>query len=627
MGESMKDLGGMLLGREPFSELVMGNTAIVRAMVEAGVRAVTSYPGSPTPEIAMAIEKIPAERRPFYFEFSVNEKVATEVAFGAAVDGHLSTVFFKSVGLNVAADAFVQLNHMDLSGGMVIILGDDPGANSSQNEQDNRHLALLSYTPVLEPSSPSEMYSYYLEAARMAAERRMAVILRLTTHVCHAKEMVAFGRWEGPMSQANVPFDDRQGNFIPIGANVARMKRRALERLEALSGESAALAVLHPGHGGRGVITSGFAFLSLAEAVSGSPAAPDILKLGMIHPLPRGTIVDFLKGHHEVLVLEELDDILERDVKVIAFEERLETTVRGKASLEDWIGEYTPGRVRSILSSLWPDAAPPPPVMASADPVPARFPQLCPGCGHRSAFHAIRKALEENAISVGDIGCHTLGFLPPYRVGQLLLCMGASTAIGQGFRLFDRKRQVVTLMGDSTFFHAGLPGVVNAVFNRHDLTMILMENGTTAMTGHQDHPGSGRNFSGESEAIVVRKVLEGLGVRFIREVDTFSQEKLTEAVREALDAPGFSVVIARHPCMLKFTRDRRKKAGYTQRHVSVDPVACRLLRDCIGEFGCPSFERDPETAAVSVNTDLCIGDGSCIATCPLKAIIPGGGTS
>jgi indolepyruvate ferredoxin oxidoreductase, alpha subunit len=627
MGGSMKDLGEMLLRREPFRELVMGNTAIVRAMVEAGVRAVTSYPGSPTPEMASAIERIPADLRPFYFEFSVNEKVATEVAFGAAVDGHLSTVFFKSVGLNVAADTFVQLNHMDLAGGMVVVLGDDPGANSSQNEQDNRHLAMMSYTPVLEPSSPSEMYSYFLKAAGIAARRRMAVILRLTTHVCHAKEMVDFDGWSGPATVGNAPFDDKEGAFIPIGANVARMKRRAMERLEGLAEESAALASVHPGGGGRGVITSGFAFLSLTDAVAASRAAPDILKLGMVYPVPRRTIIDFLREHGEVLVLEELDDILERTVKAIAFEEGLDTIIRGKACMEDWIGEYTPGRVRSIISALWPDAAPPPPPAASADPVPARFPQLCPGCGHRSAFHAIRKALGENAISVGDVGCHTLGFLPPYRVGQLMMCMGASTAIGQGLRLFDRKREVVTLMGDSTFFHAGLPGVVNAVFNRHDLTMILMENGTTAMTGHQDHPGSGRNFSGESEALLLRKVLEGLGVSFIREVDTYSQAKLTEAIREALDAPGFSVVIARHPCMLKFTRGRKKKAGYVQQHVRVDQDACRLIRECIDEFGCPSFERDPETAAVSVNADLCIGDGSCISTCPAKAIIPGGGAS
>ncbi|MBF0469294.1 MAG: indolepyruvate ferredoxin oxidoreductase, partial [Desulfamplus sp.] len=191
----MKYLADMLLRQEAFSEIVMGNTAVVRAMIEAGTRVVSSYPGSPTPEIAVAIKTIPREKRPFYFEFSTNEKVATEVAYGAAVNGHLSTVFFKSVGLNVASDTFVQLSHMNITGGMVIVLGDDPGANSSQNEQDNRHYAHMSYTPVLEPASPAEAYTYYKEAARLSCDKQMPVILRLTTHVCHAKEKVRFSEW------------------------------------------------------------------------------------------------------------------------------------------------------------------------------------------------------------------------------------------------------------------------------------------------------------------------------------------------------------------------------------------------------------------------------------------------
>ncbi len=191
----MKYLGDMLLRKEPFEEIVMGNTALVRGMIEAGTRVVTSYPGSPTPEIAIAIKSIPQDRRPFYFEFSTNEKVATEVAFGAAVNGHLSTVFFKSVGLNVASDSFVQLSLMNIIGGMVVVLGDDPGANSSQNEQDNRHFAYMSYTPVIEPSNPTEVYTFYKEAARIAQEKKMPVILRLTTHVCHAKEKVVFSGW------------------------------------------------------------------------------------------------------------------------------------------------------------------------------------------------------------------------------------------------------------------------------------------------------------------------------------------------------------------------------------------------------------------------------------------------
>jgi indolepyruvate ferredoxin oxidoreductase alpha subunit len=621
----MKQLGDILLSPGPASEIVLGNTALVRGMIEAGTRVVTSYPGSPTPEIASAIASIDPDRRPFYFEFSVNEKVATEVAYGAAVNGHLSTVFFKSVGLNVAADTFVQLNHMNIIGGMVVVLGDDPGANSSQNEQDNRHIARLSYTPVLEPASPREVLEYYLTAADMARTLRMAVILRLTTHVCHAKERVEFGPWS-PAARDDTPrFDPANGPYVPITSEVAAMKRMARKRLaevESKYGRSGLQHLRGSGGGDRGIITAGLPFRSVMDVLEGSPSGPDILKLGLVHPLPREAVCDFLSAHGEVRVVEELDDFLEQEIKSLAFERGISTAIAGKSDPEDWIGEYTPSKVRGILHRAWPDAVSAPvPVEAPDRPAPPRYAQMCPGCGHRSAFYAIGKALDSSVITVADIGCHTLGFLPPYRIGQLLMCMGASNGMGEGLSLFNSARKVVTFLGDSTFFHAGLPGIINAVFNRHDITLVVMENGTTAMTGHQDHPAAGRNFNSETDAIPVRQVLEGLGVRHIWETDTYRQEKLAGMIREALDTEGFSVVIARHPCMLKFTRQQRRKPDYVQRHVSVDQDACRKINECIASFGCPSFDRSPD-GTITVNTDLCIGDGSCIQTCPAKAVSP-----
>ena len=621
----MKKLGDVLLGKEPFSEHVMGNTAVVRAMVEAGTRVITSYPGSPTPEIASAIAGIHPDKRPFHFEFCVNEKVAVEVAYGAAVNGRPSVVFFKSVGLNVAADTFVQLNHMDIPGGMVVIIGDDPGAHSSQNEQDNRHIARMSYTPVFEPGSPSEVYSFFLEASAMAKKHRMAVLLRLTTHVCHGKERVSFSSWSHPEPDDTPVFKGDGGEYIPIGPNVARMKKRALERLE--------LASEHPSRSGlnrvednsnseRGVITAGLPFYSLLDSLLKAEGKPDILKLAMVYPIDEKAVVSFLKAHKEVLVLEELDDFMEQAIKRIAYDHRIDVAILGKEKQENWIGEYTPDRVRRILGDLWPDMLPPKAPVLSSISVPPRSPQMCPGCGHRSAFHAIAKALKETDITVADIGCHTLGFLPPYEIGRLLMSMGASTGIGQGLSLFNDHRRVVTFLGDSTFFHAGMPGIVNAVFNRHKLTLIVMDNGTTAMTGHQDHPGTGSNFNGSTERIPVRSVLEGLGVKDITEVDTYNQKALTEAVAKALDAPGFSVVIAKHPCMLKFTREQKRKPGYAPKHVRVNLDKCTLARECIDDFACPSFMWKADEDEVSVNTDLCIGDGSCIQTCPSRAIEP-----
>jgi indolepyruvate ferredoxin oxidoreductase alpha subunit len=619
----MKKMGDMLLTREPFAEIVIGNTALVRAMVEAGTRVVTSYPGSPTPEIAAAIGSIARDRRPFYFEFSTNEKVATEVAYGAALNGHLVTVFFKSVGLNVAADTFVQLSLMKIIGGMVVVLGDDPGANSSQNEQDNRHLARLSYTPVFEPANPAEAYRFYLTAAQLSRRRQMPVIVRLTTHVCHAKQKVAFGAWS-PAEPDNTPrFDPANGPYIPLTTQVFPMKRRAMANLtavETFADEQGLNQLIDHGNAQRGVITVGLPFLSLMDVLQGVDEKPDVLKLGLAHPLSRQAVADFLGAHEEVKVLEELDDFLEQQIKSLAYDLGINTRIIGKHDDDDWIGEYTPEKTAAVLAKVWPDLLPATePTTVDDPPVTERSAQLCPGCGHRSAFYAIKQALSDTDITVADIGCHTLGYLPPYEVGQLLMCMGASTGMASGLSLFNNSRRVVAFLGDSTFFHAGLPGVINAIFNRHAITLIVMENGTTAMTGHQDHAASGRNFNDVTDKIPIRRLLEGLGIEHIYEVDTYQQAKLKELVEQALDDQGFSVVIARHPCMLKFTREQRRRDNYQLRQVAVDEEICKQIHACVATFGCPSFVRHTD-GRVTVNPDLCIGDGSCLQTCPAGAI-------
>ena len=619
----MKPLGDILLKQESFSEIVMGNTALARAMIEAGTQVVTSYPGSPTPEIATAIRSIPKDRRPFYFEFSTNEKVATEVAYGAALNGHLATVFFKSVGLNVAADTFVQLSMMNIIGGMIIVLGDDPGANSSQNEQDNRHMAQMCYTPVLEPATPAEVYSFYLEAARLSVAKQMPVILRLTTHVCHAKAKVRFDAWQPATTDRTPRFDPQNGPYIPLTTEVHAMKRKALGRLEQFkqyADKSSLNRLIDNGNQDRGVITMGLPFQSLMDTVQKADRPPDIFKLGIVYPLPRQTLLDFLAKHASVKIIEELDDLVEKEIKALAFENGVTTRIIGKNDPEDWIGEYTPDKVYDIVQNTWPDMLPDRPDVASGGPpVPARSPQMCPGCGHRSAFHAIKKALDANAITVADIGCHTLGYYQPYAMGQLLMCMGASPGMGSGLALFNDTRKVVAFIGDSTFFHAGLPGIINAVFNQHPLTLILMENGTTAMTGHQDHAASGQNFNEPTDKIPVRQVLEGLGVKHIFEVDTYQQAQLTDLVKDALTIDGFSVVIARHPCMLKFTRKQRKSPNFKLRQVAIDQDVCNRIHACIETFACPTFLRQPD-GRIEINPDLCIGDGSCVQTCPSQAI-------
>lgn len=591
-------------------------------MVEANVKVVTSYPGSPTPEIATAIAQIPLEERPFYFEFSVNEKVATEVAFGASINGHLSCVFFKSVGLNVAADSLVQLGLMELIGGMVIILGDDPGANSSQNEQDNRHFAKMAYIPVFEPSTPTEAYQMFKEAALLSKEKQMPVFLRLTTHVCHYKELIQFDAWNKTELDPISKFNADNGPYIPITSAVFPLKRKALKKLNEVaeySDKSSLNFINDSGNKDVGIITMGLPYYSLLDVMEEMKARPDILKLGIVYPLPKEKIISFLKTHKEVKILEELDDIVERDIKMIAFENKIDVKITGKSDLLDWENEYTPDKVKEVLRKQWGQFFAPAEAIDTKKPKLNNRPaQMCPGCGHRSAFYAIRKAIDKDAITVGDIGCHTLGFMPPYKIGEALLSMGHSNGTAAGLSIFNKKRKVISFLGDSTFFHAGLPGIINAIFNNHNHTLIIMENGTTAMTGHQDHPAVGKNFNEVSEKIPIVNMLKGMGVTSVRSVDTYQQAKLTQAVKDALAEDGFNVVIAKHPCMLKFTRELAKKKIGNPPKVHVT-AKCNMSYECISAFACPSYQINPD-GSVWVQEDLCIGDGSCKQTCPTQAI-------
>lgn len=616
----MISLAGLMTNKEGFSALVMGNHALARAMAEAGTAVITSYPGSPTPEIAEALLAPAAKDSPCHFEFAVNEKVALEIAAGASLNGHPSAVFFKSVGLNVAADSLIQLALMELIGGMVIILGDDPGANSSQNEQDNRWFARMAYIPVFEPASPAEVYVMYKEAAALARERRAPVFLRLTTHVCHAREKVNFGSL--PAQPDWTPrFDAANGPYVPITATVFPLKKRALEKLDAWAayGEKSVLNVLHksPTQGAKrlGVIAAGLPALCVLEALRAAGAPVDLLKLGLTYPLPEKLAAEFLHAHDEVYVLEELDRVTETELKALAYDRGIACRVHSRKGNAALMGEMNTERARGLLAVPWPDLFPAPEKRAYTLPAP-RAPQMCPGCGHRSAFHAVKRSLPPGAVTVGDIGCHSMGFLPPYEMGEILFSMGHSVSTASGLALNNSSRKIVAFVGDSTFFHAGLPGVTNAAWRDSDITLVLLDNGTTAMTGHQPRPGNGEI----GERLALSEILEKLGVKFIRECDAYDQPKVIEHMKAAMDHKGFAVVIARHPCMLKFMRERRRNSpGLKTQHVAVDQGKCARHYVCAADFSCPSFIRNPD-GSVTVNEELCIGDGSCMQTCPAQAI-------
>jgi indolepyruvate ferredoxin oxidoreductase, alpha subunit len=359
----MGNFAERLTQQQAWAGLLMGNHALVRAMLESGVMVATTYPGSPTPEIADAILTIPEKQRAMHFEFSVNEKVALETAFGASINGHLSTVFFKSVGLNVALDSAVQLSLLDLHGGLVIILGDDPGANSSQNEQDNRHTARLGYMPMFEPATPGEAYRMFKEAAALSQKLKLPIILRMTTHVCHAREVVQFAEIPHYDYDWTPRFVSHGLDYWPITANVFPLKRKALARLAAVAkyAETSPSTAEYAPNGsapidGRrlGVIVCSLPATALAENLEQSTATLDVLKLGLSYPWPRQRVLDFLKGHDEVLLIEELDRILEYEIKSLVLDEGVPVKIHARTDNEQLMREYTSDRTWELLSQTWP---------------------------------------------------------------------------------------------------------------------------------------------------------------------------------------------------------------------------------------------------------------------------------
>lgn len=605
--------------RDSFSAYVMGNYAIARAMLEKNVRVITTYPGSPTPEIADALNEV--REKDFYFEYSVNEKVALEKAAGASLNGHLSVCFFKSVGLNVAADSFVQLPMMNLTGGLVVIIGDDPGANSSQNEQDNRHYARMSYIPLFEPSSVSEAYSMLKKAIDVSKKCKMPVLFRITTHISHAKEYVNFDEIKSESYNWESKFNSANGPYIPVAKTVFPLKEMALKKLEEFKkdGEILSLNRVDLKNSNRLIITSGLCYSAVKELIEKNNLKIDVLKLSISYPLNEDYLADIIKDYSEVFVIEELDRILEYEIKSICFDKSINVKIYSRENISDMMDELSPLRIKNIIKTRWDDLFEDENEKSVSEYKSfPRYPQLCPGCGHRSAFFAIKKAIESEDITVADIGCHTLGFFPPYKMGEILFSMGHSVSTGSGLALNNSNRKVIAFLGDSTMFHAALPGIVNASVYNSNVILVILENGTTAMTGHQPRIGTGE--IGESIDIV--KLLEAMNVKFIRKVDAYNQKQLSEYIKEAREYNGFSVIIAHHPCMLKYTREMKKKnPDYKPKKVFIDQNVCDRKMICVSEFACPSFVRNDD-GSITVNHDLCIGDGSCIQTCPVKAIKP-----
>ena len=600
--------------------LLLGNEAIARGALEAGVAFTTCYPGTPSSEIPEQFFRI-SQETDLYFEYSTNEKVALEVGAGAAVSGLRVMVTMKHVGLNVAADPLMTLAYTGIKGGMVIVNADDPSLFSSQNEQDNRYYARLSGLPMLEPTNTQEMKDMTARAFDLSEELGLPVLLRTTTRLAHVRGPVRLGELK-PIQKA-AHFDKNPFHWVTVPAVSRNLHKLLLERYE----RAKAVSEKDPynetmGDGKWGVVANGVAFDYVSDAVAdlGLKDQVSILKLGMSHPLPEQICIQFLQGKEKVLVVEELEPINENELKALAHEKGMTVTIEGKGTGGlSRLYEYDPGMVRKAVAQYFGvDYSPLEMVDTSDSPqLPGRPPNLCAGCPHRATYYAVKQVYGQDAIYPTDIGCYTLGMLPPLSMADFVICMGSSVSSGCGFsRATDQK--VVSFIGDSTFFHSGITGLVNAVHNNHKFTLVILDNGTTAMTGHQIHPGVDTTPMGvDRTRISIENLVRGLGVQDVHVVKPFKLKKTVEAVEAARDFDGVSVIISEEMCPLfaKATQQFKKSKPFYVNHKK-----CKNHRDCINQLACPAMYLDGEQ--VEIDKNLCIGCSVCAQVCPENAIVP-----
>ncbi len=571
----------------------MGNEAIARGAVEAGVKVVAAYPGTPSSEIPHTISKI-AKDYEIYFEWSTNEKVAYEVAFAGALTGLRSMVTMKHVGLNVASDAFMASAEVGVDGGLVVVSADDPSLHSSQNEQDNRYYARLANIPCIEPVSPQEAKNFTMKAFEISEKYSIPVMLRTTTRVNHTRGDVDIG---DILKLERTPrFEKNVRRFVTVPANARVLRQKQLEKMAPFRED---LDVCE-GRGDLGIIASGIAYVYVKEALSLLGEKCEIYKLAITHPLSE-SVSEFLKRHDEVVVVEELEPIVEKEVKALAQERGIPVKIYGKQFIPR---AFELNTIR-VLNGLREYKGLPPETFAEVE-LPPRPPVLCPGCPHRATYYAMRKA-SPKGIYPSDIGCYTLGMVPPLSAVDTCFCMGASIGFSGGLSKLIQEK-ILCSIGDSTFFHAGIPPLIDAVYNQHKFVIVILDNETTAMTGHQPHPGTGVTGMGEKvPKIYPEKITEALGVR-TDVVDPLDVKALIKVMREAVDSDELRVIISRRKCLFV---DGGRQAPY---FVSDECTACGV---CVKQFGCPAMEIvDGKT----VINELCAGCGVCVQICPAKAI-------
>ena len=610
-----------LLEDAPGKELLLlGNEAIARGALEAGVAFATCYPGTPSSEIPEQFLAISKETD-LYFEYSTNEKVALEVGAGAAVSGVRTMVTMKHVGLNVASDPLMTLAYTGIKGGMVVINADDPSLFSSQNEQDNRYYARLSGLPMLEPTNTQEMKDVVVYAFDLSEQLEVPVIVRTTTRLAHIRGSVKYGQMRPRKAQG--VFKKNPFHFVCVPA-VSRMLHKELlgkyDRALQIAEKSSFNEI--KGSGRWGIVANGVSADYAGDAVTdlGIKEKVSFLKLGFSWPMPKDLILKFLKQVEKVLVVEELEPIFENEIRSIAQENGITIPIKGKgvAGLSR-LFEYDPRMVREAVAKFFGvEYAFKKPVDTSDLPqLPGRPPTLCPGCPHRATFYAVKQVYGTDSIYPTDIGCYTLGLLPPISMADFVICMGSSVSSSCGFSK-STNQKVAAFIGDSTFFHSGITGLVNAVHNNHKFTLVILDNETTAMTGHQPNPGMDAAPLGLNlPQISIEAVVRGCGVQDVQVVKPFNMKKTIEAVKTSMEYDGLSVIISKEICPL-FAKSVGK--GRKAKPFTVNAEKCKDHRDCINTLACPAMYLEGDR--VAINKNLCIGCSVCAQVCTENAITP-----
>ncbi len=592
-------------------EYVMGNSAIAIGALCSGVKLVAGYPGTPSSEIIETV--FHKKHQGVHLEWSVNEKVALEVAASASLSGARSMVTMKQVGLNVAADPLMSLAYVGVKGGMVIVVADDPGPISSQTEQDTRRFASFCRIPVLDPASVEQAFQMIQDAFKLSEKYHTPVILRPTTRVCHGYAPVTYEDNYQVKEYEGFKKDSSRWVIFPALSrkNHALMEERNQEYGENLSSYQFN-SIINPRPANRkGVLATGISYAYSREYLADNHEDVCLIQVGTPFPLPEKFLLEAVSQLEEVICLEELSPYMEEELQRLAGRHHLKLTVRGKFTGEvPHAGELSAGLVSDILDKFLGFESLPGPCYRQVPDLPVRPPVLCAGCPHRGAFYAVKTAMRRRkAYFCGDIGCYTLGNALPLDMVDTCLCMGAGITMAQGFSFVDPEAVSFAFIGDSTFFASGITGVINAVYNQANVIFCILDNSTTAMTGHQPHPGTGFNLAGNVvDRIKIEPILRGCGVEQIAVVDPLNLKECTAVIRQYADLPGVRAIIFKSPCI--------SIVKHTAKCCSTEN--CTGCRMCIKHLGCPALTF--QNGKMVIDETICTGCGLCTQVCHYDAV-------